>query len=123
MLSRHESNGFHCFLQEKDLLAVIGPGNVHRCSGDPIEAGCYYLEAEGAMIEKFRAKGKAELKIDIEEGSSEEQQKTKPEYSVVELPVDFTKESLTRVSRNLNVNINSVLIVFSQQNLLLCTKK
>ena len=75
---------------------MIGPGNVHRCSGDPIEAGSYCLQAEGPMIERFRANGKAELKVDVEEESSEDQQK--PEHSVVELPVDFSKYDLAKVS-------------------------
>ena len=77
---------------------MIGPGNVHRCSGDPIEAGSYSLQAEGEMIEKFRANGKAELKVDVEKESSEDQQITKPEHSVVELPVDFSKHDLAKVN-------------------------
>ena len=76
---------------------MIGPGNVHRCGGDPIEAGSYCLQAEGPMIERFRANGKAELNVDVEEESSEEQQNTKTEHSVVELPVYFSKNDLVRV--------------------------
>ena len=77
---------------------MIGPGNVHRCSGDPIEAGSYSLQAKGAMIERFRANGKAELSVDVEEESSEDQQITKPEHSVVELPIDFSKHDLAKVN-------------------------
>ena len=80
---------------------MIGPGNAHRCSGDPIEAGIYCLDAEGEMIKKFKAKGKAELNVDVEEDeSSEEQQVTKSEHYFVELPVDFTQEGLARVSKS-----------------------
>ena len=87
-------------MQEKNLLDVIGPGNVHRCSGDPIEAGSYSLQAEGEMIEKFRANGKAELNIDVEEPSGKiwKKKKKKNECSVVELPVDFSKHDLAKVS-------------------------
>ena len=77
---------------------MIGPGNVHRCSGDPIEAGSYCLQAEGPMIERFRANAKAELNVDIEEESSEDQQMTKPEHSVVHLAVNFSKHDLAKVS-------------------------
>ena len=67
---------------------MIDPDNTHVCSGDATEAGCYCLEAEG----------KAELDIDVEEDeSSEEELKTKPEHSVVELPVNFCKEDLVKV--------------------------
>ena len=87
----------HCFTQEKDLLAVIGRGNVHRCSGDPIEGGSYSLQAEGAMIEKFRANGKAELIAKVEETPEQEEDK-KAEHIAVDLPVDFSKQSLDRVN-------------------------
>ena len=82
---------------------MIGPGNVHRCSGDPIEAGSYCLQAEGKMIEKFKADGRAELIVDVKEPSSKvwKKKRKKNEHSVVELPVDFTKEDLVRVSRDL----------------------
>ena len=90
-------NQYHCFIQEKDLLAVIGPGNVHRCSGNPIEAGSYSLQAEGAKIDKFKANGKTELTAEVEE-TLEEEQDTKTELIAVELPVDFSKHSLDRVN-------------------------
>ena len=77
---------------------MIGPGNVHRCSGDPIEAGSYCLQAEGPMIERFRANGKAELNVDVEEETTEEEQITKPERSVVHVAVNFSKYDLAKVS-------------------------
>ena len=81
---------------------MIGLGNVHRCSADPIEAGSYCLQAKASMIEKFSANGKAELTIDVTERSGKiwKKKKKKNEHSVVELPVDFTKEYLVRVSRD-----------------------
>ena len=86
-------------MQEKNLLDVIGPGNVHRCSGDPIEAGSYCMEAEGPMIERFRGNAKAELNVDVEEEeSSEQQQKITPEHSAVEIRVNFSKQDLDKVS-------------------------
>ena len=87
----------HCFTQEKDLLAVIGRGNVHRCSGDPIEAGSYSLQAEGVKIEKFRANGKAELTAEVEETPERDEDK-KTELVAVDLPVDFSKQDLDRVT-------------------------
>ena len=77
---------------------MIGPGNVHRCGGDPIEAGSYCLQAEGPMIERFRANGMAELNVDVEEESSEEEQVAKPEHSVVHVAVNFSMHDLDKVS-------------------------
>ena len=70
---------------------MIGPGNIHRCSGDPIEAGSYCLQAEGAKIDKFRANGKAELTAEV--GETPEQ-----ELIAVDLPVDFSKQDLDKVN-------------------------
>ena len=72
-----------------ELLDVIGSGNIHRCREiQPYEATTYSLQADN--LEKFSAISKTELTIAVE-GISQEQ------FSSLELPVSFSKESVTRV--------------------------
>ena len=74
---------------------MIDEGNCHRCRSEPIEAGSYCLQAEGAMIEQFRANGKVELTVDVEGASQQDEKTTK--HSAVDVPVDFPKEEPERV--------------------------
>ena len=84
-------NNFHIeTLQEKDLLDVMELDSCHKCRGPPFEAAIYSLEAEGEKLGKFRADVNAELTVELEE-------QDKKERSFMELPVDFTKEEVTRV--------------------------
>ena len=68
----------------------------HKCRGPPFEAAIYSLEAEGEVLEKFRADANAELTVELEE-----QEVT--ERSSLALPVDFTKEDVARVTETLTV--------------------
>ena len=63
----------------------------HKCRGPPFEAAIYSLEAEGEVLEKFRGDVNAELTVELE-GQDE------TERSSLALPVDFTKEDVTRVT-------------------------
>ena len=81
-------------LQKKSLLDVIELDSCHQCREPPFEAAVYSLEAEGEILEKFRADVKAELTVELEE-----QEET--ERSSLALPVDFTKEDVTRVIRKI----------------------
>ena len=63
----------------------------HKCRGPQFEAAVYSLEAEGEVLEKFRADVNAELTVELEE-------QDKKERSFMELPVDFTKEDVARVT-------------------------
>ena len=76
---------------------MIDEGNCHRCDRDPIEAGSYCLQAEGEMIEKFRADGRAELTVDVAE-DSEQEEKTKM-HRAVDVRVDFPREEPERVRK------------------------
>ena len=69
----------------------------HKCRGPPFEAAIYSLEAEGEVLEKFRADVNAELTVELEE-----QDKTE-EHSFMALPVDFTKEDVARVVEPMNL--------------------
>ena len=62
----------------------------HKCRGPPFEAAIYSLEAEGEVLDKFRADANAELTVELEE-----QEET--ERSSLALPLDFTKEDVARV--------------------------
>ena len=63
----------------------------HKCREPPFEAAIYSLEAEGEVLEKFRADVNAELTVELEENQ-------KMERSTVALPVDFSREDVARVS-------------------------
>ena len=81
--------------QEKELLDVINLEYGHRCRAEPVEAAIYSLEAKGENLEKFRAIATAEVTVELEENT--EQQEKKYEYSSMELPVDFSKEDVAKV--------------------------
>ena len=68
----------------------------HKCRGPPFEAAIYSLEAEGEVLEKFRADANAELMVELEE-------QDKTERSSLALPVDFTKEDVARVIESMAV--------------------
>ena len=79
-----------------ELLDVIGSGNIHRCREvQPFEATIYGLQAD--KLETFAAISKTELTMTVEGTSDEEQRKKKKQFSSLELPVDFTKESVAKV--------------------------
>ena len=63
----------------------------HQCREPPFEAAIYSLEAEGQVLEKFRADVNAELTVELKESK-------KMERSTVALPVDFSREDVARVS-------------------------
>ena len=81
-------------MQELELLDVIGSGNIHRCREiQPFEATVYGLQAD--KLDKFAAISKVELTMTVE-GISEE--KKKKQFSSLELPVDFSRESVAKVT-------------------------
>ena len=63
----------------------------HKCRKPPFEAAIYSLEAEGEVLEKFRADVNAELTVKLDESE-------RTERSTVALRVDFSKEDVARVS-------------------------
>ena len=87
---------FFSLFQEKAFLKVINLEYGHRCRAEPVEAAVYSLEAKGEELDKFRANASAELTVELEETTDEEEER-KLEYSSMELPVDFTKEYLAKV--------------------------
>ena len=72
----------------KDLDAVIGPENTHRCTIHPHEAAIYSLRAKGKKIKRFKSISKAELTVEVEE---------KKKDISVEIPVNFSKEDVAKV--------------------------
>ena len=82
--------------QENDFLKVINLEYGHRCRSEPVEAAIHSLQAKGVELEKFWANASAELTGELEETTGKEQEK-KLEYSFMEFPVDFTKDSLEKV--------------------------
>ena len=79
-----------------ELLDVIGSGNIHRCRGiQPYAATIYGLQTD--ELKKFSAISKIELTLAVEGTSDDEQQKKKKQFSSLELPVDFSKESVAKV--------------------------
>ena len=75
---------------------MIGPENTHTCRDPPFEAAIYNLKAEGETREKFKANSKAELTVQVEKPADQHQEK-KQEHCFLELPVDFSKDDVTRV--------------------------
>ena len=73
----------------------MGDENTHRCREPPFEAAIYNLMAKGKVSETFRANSESELTVEFEK--STEQEEKKQEYWSLELPVDFTKEDVSRV--------------------------
>ena len=79
-----------------ELPDVIGSGNIHRCREiEPCEATIYSLQAE--KLETFSATSKTELMLAVEGTSEEGQPKKRKQFSYLELPVDFSKESVAKV--------------------------
>ena len=76
---------------------MIGDENLHRCREPPFEAAVYNLKTEGEKPGKFRANSKAELTVEVED-SSDQQQEKQIEHSSLELPVDFSEEDVAIVS-------------------------
>ena len=68
----------------------------HRCRHEPIEAAIYSLRANVEELEMFRANASVDLTVDVEE-STDEQGERKQERSCLELPVDFSKDDVTKV--------------------------
>ena len=95
---------FLIHLKEMELLDVIGSGNIHRCREiQPFEATVYALKAD--KVKTFSAISKVELTLTVEGTSDEEQQKKKKQFSSLELPVDFSNESVAKV-------MNSCCLIF-----------
>ena len=83
-------------MKEMELPDVIGSGNIHRCREiQPFEATIYSLQAD--KLERFTAISKVELTVTVDAKSDEEKRKKKKQFSSLELPVDFTKESVAKV--------------------------
>ena len=74
---------------------MIGPENTHKCRDPPFEAAIYSLKVEGEKREKFRANSRAELTVEFDKSS--EQQEKKQEHSFLELPVDFSQGDMVKV--------------------------
>ena len=83
-------------MKEKRLLDILELDYCHKCRGPPFEAAIYSLEAEGEVLEKFRADVNAELTVELEEQEERER-------SFMALPVDFTKEDVARVIETMAV--------------------
>ena len=89
-------NKFLKKLKEMELPDVIGSGNIHRCREiQPFETTVYSLQAD--KLERFAAISKVELTMTVDAKSDEEKRKKKKQFSSLELPVDFTKESVAKV--------------------------
>ena len=79
-----------------ELPDVIGSGNIHRCREiQPFEAAVYSLQTD--KLERFAAISRVELTVTVDAKSDEVQRKKKKQFSSLELPVDFTKESVAKV--------------------------
>ena len=87
---------YHDILQEKELCEVMGEENTHVCREPPFEAAIYNLKAEGQNHEKFKANSTVALNIQIE-GATDQHLQKKIEHCSLELPVDFSKDDVTRV--------------------------
>ena len=85
--------------QEIKLLDVVGSGNIHRCREiEPHEATIYSLQTGG--LDTFSAISKTELILTVDgtlEDDEEQQKNKRKQYSVLELPVAFSKESVLKV--------------------------
>ena len=74
-------------------MDVLGSGNIHRCREiEPHEAAIYSLQAN--KLETFIAVSKVELTM-VEGSGDDEQRKKRKQF--LELPVDFSKESVAEV--------------------------
>ena len=75
---------------------MMGDENTHTCREPPFEATVYNLQAKGGDLEKFRGNSRADLTVEVEQ-TTEEQQEKKKEHSFLELPVDFSKKNFSKV--------------------------
>ena len=75
---------------------MIEIDSCHKCREPPFEAAIYSLQAEGKVLEKFRADANAELTVELEEQQVIER-------SSLQLPVDFTKGDVARVTEPITV--------------------
>ena len=74
-----------------ELFDVMGSGNIHRCREiQPFEATIYGLQSDN--LEKFAAISTAELTLSVKK------EKKKKLFTSLELPVDFSRESLAVAS-------------------------
>ena len=80
-----------------EFLDVIGSGNIHRCREiEPFEAAVYGLQAE--KLETFSAISKTKLTLAADEESfDKEYEEKRKDFSSLELPVVFSKETVTMV--------------------------
>ena len=83
------------FAQRRRFVDVANLENGHRCRAPLTEAIIYSLEATGKVPEKFRSNFYAELILDTEAGETSDDQ---DELPTLEVPVDFTREDVARVS-------------------------
>ena len=103
------------------LLDVIGSGNIHRCRKiQPYEATTYSLQTD--KLEQFAAISTAELTLAVDVAGEEDQKKRK-QFSLLELPVDFSRESLAMVSVQLFLVISDCLIWLIPRSLIYKIKK
>ena len=82
------------------LSDVMGDGNAHKCRGPPFEATVYNMTCKGKKTENFRANSKTELILVFDQSTDQHQQKNKTEeHCSLELPVDFSKEDVAKVTK------------------------
>ena len=74
----------------------MGDENTHACREPPFEAAVYNLKAEAQKLKQFKSNSRAELIVEVEQ-SLEHQSEKKKEHSSLELPVDFSKEDVSKV--------------------------
>ena len=90
-----------------ELPDVIGSGNIHRCREiQPFEATIYSLQAD--KLETFTAISKVELTVTVDATSDEDQRKKKKQFSSLELPVDFSKESVAKVRKSSHSSFSQI---------------
>ena len=87
-------------LKERQLEDVLVSENIHRCRIHPFEATIYVLNNEDDRLDVFRANAKAELILQVED-SSPRQTKKRKEYSSFEIQLNFSEESVSRVTTEL----------------------
>ena len=77
-------------------MEVLGDENTHTYREPPFEAAICSLEAEAQKLKKFKSSSRADLTVDVEQSLEHESEKKK-EHSSLELPVDFSKEDVSKV--------------------------
>ena len=86
----------------RELDAVVGPENMHRCRIHPCEAAIFSLRAKARNLEMFMSISRAELTVEVEE---------KKENSSVEIPVNFSKEDVARVKYYLFLQFCKLILI------------